>query len=83
MKNKLLQIVTLVFFSVGSVHYMFNALSSGDKSNLLPFKISPQSPGEHYVPQQKNNYSPQKLNRLYLFEHIHRSVERGKKGITS
>lgn len=83
MKKKLLHIVTLLFFSVGSVHFMFSTLLAGDITKLLPLKISPQIPTENYAPQQKNKYTPQELHRIYLFENVHKSVERGKKGITS
>lgn len=83
MKKKLLHIVTLLFFSVGCVHFMFNSLLTGGIEKLIPLKISPQIPAEPYAPQQKNKYSPQELKRIYMFEHIHKSVERGKKGITS
>jgi len=83
MKKKLLHIITLLFFSVGTVHYLFSTMVAGDRSTLLPLKISPQTPTEQYAPQQKNKYTPHELHRIYLFEHIHKSVERGKKGITS
>ena len=83
MKKKLLQIITLLFFSVGSVHYLLSTLVAGDTNTLLPLKISPQTPAEPYAPQQKNKYTPKELHRIYLFENIHKSVERGKKGITS
>lgn len=81
MKNKLLHIVTLLFFSLGCIHIMFNTLSTDDGTMLLPLKISPQIPSEQYIPKQKNNYSPKELKRIYMFEHIHKSIERGKKGI--
>lgn len=80
MKKKLLSIVTLLFLSVGCVHLIFSTLLAGDINELLPLKISPQIPTEH-GPQQRNKYSPQELRRIYMFEHIHKSVERGKKGI--
>jgi len=83
MKKKLLHIVTLLIFSVGSVHFIFSTLLAGDINKLLPLKISPQIPTEHYAPQQKNKYTPQELHRIYLFEHIHKSVARGKKGMPS
>jgi len=83
MKKKLLHIITLLFFSVGCVHFMFSTLLAGDITKLLPLKISPQIPTEQNAPQQKNKYAPHDLHRIYLFEHIHKSVERGKKGITS
>jgi hypothetical protein len=83
MKKKLLQIVTLVLFSVGSVHIMFSVLLAGDTSKLLPSKIAPQTPSDQYAPQQQNKYSPKELNRIYLFEKIHKSIERGKRGIPS
>ncbi len=81
MKKKLLHIVALLFFSLGCVYFMFNTLLRGDITKLLPLKISPQIPSEQYAPQQKNKYSPKDLKRIYMFEHIHKSVERGKKGI--
>ena len=83
MKKKLLHIITLLFFSVGSVYFMFSTLLEGDITKLLPLKIAPQTPTEQYAPQQKNKYTPKELHRIYLFEHIHKSIERGKKGITS
>lgn len=83
MKKKLLRTVTLLFFSLGSVHFLFSAFMMGNKELLLPLKISPQTPIEHNSPATKNKYSPHELRRIYLFEHIHKSVERGKKGITS
>lgn len=81
MKKKLLHIVTLLFFSLGCVYFMFNALSGGI-TTLLPLKISPQIQPDQYTPQQKKKYNPSELHRIYLFERIHKSVERGKKGIT-
>ena len=62
---------------------MFSTLLSGDIEELLPLKIAPRAPIEHIVPEEKNKYSPKDLQRIYLFEHIHKSVERAKKGTTS
>ena len=83
MKKKLLHIVTLLLLSVGSVYLMFNTFLEGNLTKLLPLKISPQIPTEQYAPQHQNKYTPQELHRIYLFENIHKSVERGKKGISS
>ncbi|WP_299254514.1 hypothetical protein [uncultured Cytophaga sp.] len=82
MKKKLLHIGTLLFLSVTSVLFLFNSLLAGDIKNFLPLKISPEIQIENFAPQQKNIYSPQELQRIYMFEHIHKSVERGKKGIS-
>jgi len=83
MKKKLLQITTLLLLSLSSVLFLFSSLLEGDIKSFLPLKISPQIPIENFAPKQKNIYSPQELQRIYMFEHIHKSVERGKKGITS
>ena len=83
MKKKLLRIVALLFFSLEAVHFTFSAFMMGNKELLLPLKISPQSPTEHHIPATKNKYSPHELRRIYLFEHIHKSVERAKKGTIS
>jgi hypothetical protein len=83
MKNKLLHILTLLFFSVEAVHFLFSAMLFYDLNRLLPLKTSPNRPAEQHTPAVKNKYTPQDLNRIYLFEHIHKSIERGKKGTTS
>jgi len=83
MKKKLLRITALLFFSLAGVHFMFSAFMKGNVDRLLPLKISPQVPVEQQNPEIKNKYTPQQLKRIYLFENIHKSVERGKKGITS
>lgn len=83
MKKKLLHITTLLVLSVNCVLFLFSNLLAGDIKSFLPLKISPQIPIENFAPQQKNIYSPQELNRIYMFEHIHKSVERGKKGISA
>lgn len=83
MKKKLLRIAVLLFFSLESVNFVFSGFMMNNKELLLPLKISPQTPGEHHIPSMKNKYSPHELRRIYLFEHIHKSVERGKKGAVS
>jgi hypothetical protein len=83
MKKKLLHITSLLLLSVSSVLFLFSNLLEGDIKNFLPLKISPEIQIENFTPQQKNIYSPQELQRIYMFEHIHKSVERGKKGINS
>ena len=83
MKKKLLHTVGLLFFSITVVFFLFNVVLVNNIDKLLPSKISPQNPTEEYIPKEKNKYSPHELQRIYLFEHIHRSVQREKKGITS
>jgi len=83
MKKKLLRIVALLFFSLEAVHFMFSLFMMANKELLVPLKISPQTPAEQHIPAPRNKYSPQELRRIYLFEHIHKSVERGKKGTIS
>jgi hypothetical protein len=83
MKKKLLHITSLLLLSVSSVLFLFSSLLEGDIKSFLPLKISPEIQIENLAPQQKNIYSPQELQRIYMFEHIHKSVERGKKGISA
>jgi hypothetical protein len=83
MRKKTLPIFILLFFSISIVHFMFSTLLTGDIEELLPLKIAPRAPIERIVPQERNMYSPKELQRIYLFEHIHKSVERAKKGATS
>ena len=83
MKKHLLRILALLLFSLAGVHFMFHAFLKGNINELLPLKISPRTPTENNIPANKNKYPPQQLKRIYLFEHIHKSVEKGKKGITS
>ncbi len=83
MKKKLLHILTLLFFSVETAHFLFSAIVFYDISKILPLKISPDRPAERHSPAVKNKYTPHQLHRIYMFEKIHKSVERGKKGATS
>lgn len=83
MNKKLLHTVLLLSFSLTVVLLLFNVVLVTNINQLLPSKISPQNPREEYMPREKNKYSPHELQRIYLFEHIHRSVESGKKGTVS
>ena len=81
MKNYLLTIPLLFVLSLIWVKALIIPAFHESFDKPVPRKIAPdQRQPKDFNPQKRGKYNPSQMNRMFFFEHIHRSIQRGKKG---
>jgi len=81
MRKFIVLIPFLFMLSMLMVQSLIVPVFSESFERPVPKKIAPDHQREkEFQPQNRPRYKPSEVNRMYLFEHIHRSVQRAKKG---
>ena len=78
MKNKLLHSI-LLLTSAWALQILINPAVIAIFHQPAPAKIAPAIPYHHINPTERGKYSPSELHRIYFYERVHQSIEKGIK----